>query len=58
MYFVKTCPIKLMFKRFNPTFPGCNVANHSKAAVQTDGKMTFMVQQHHPCTKPKEALLG
>lgn len=33
-------------------FPGCNVANHSKAAVQTDVKMTFMVQQHHPRTKP------
>lgn len=42
-----------MFKRFNLTFPGCNVANHSKAAVQTDVKMTFMVQQHHPCTRPR-----
>lgn len=30
-----------MFKRFNPTFPGCNVANHSKAAVQTDVKKTY-----------------
>lgn len=53
------CPIKLMFKRFNPTFTGCNVTNHSKAAVQML-KMTFMVQQHHPCTKasPKRSNVG
>lgn len=30
-----------MFKRFNPTFTGCNVTNHSKAAVQTDVKNDF-----------------